>query len=203
MQSDVLQLKSASLYRDDQLIFSDISFELKGGNHLVIKGNNGSGKTSLIRSLCGLTQLTKGSVLWNHNPIDGISSDYYKHLAYLAHTNGLIPELTLLENITYSLTMTDLDTDHNVFKGFQLKQSINSNVANLSNGQSRKAALSFIIMSGKNLWVLDEPYANLDSQSIDYLNQRIAAHLSENGMVITSTNREEVIPTTNLEITMS
>jgi heme exporter protein A len=76
-------------------------------------------------------------------------------------------------------------------------------VATLSNGQSRKAALSFIIMSGKSLWVFDEPYANLDSQSIDYLNQRIAAHLSNNGMVITSTNREEVIPTTNLEITMS
>jgi len=188
LQSDVLQLQSASLYRDDQLIFSDISFELKGGNHLIIKGNNGSGKTSLIRTLCGLTQLTEGSVLWNHNPIDGISSDYYKHLAYLAHTNGLIPELTLLENLTYSLQMTDLDEDHSVLEGFQLKQSLNSPIATLSNGQSRKTALSF---------------ANLDSQSIDYLNQQIAAHLSDNGMVITSTNREEVIPTTNLEITMS
>jgi len=203
LQSDVLQLQSASLYRDDQLIFSDISFELKGGNHLIIKGNNGSGKTSLIRTLCGLTQLNEGSVLWNHNSIDGISSDYYKHLAYLAHTNGLIPELTLLENLTFSLQMTDLDEDHSVLEGFQLKQSLNSQIATLSNGQSRKTALSFIIMSRKKLWVFDEPYANLDSQSIDYLNQQIAAHLSDNGMVITSTNREEVIPTTNLEITMS
>ena len=115
----------------------------------------------------------------------------------------MIPELTLLENLTYSLHKTDLDKDHSVLEGFQLKQSIQSLVATLSNGQSRKAALSFIIMSGKSLWVFDEPYANLDSQSIDYLNQRIAAHLSNNGMVITSTNREEVIPTTNLEITMS
>ena len=203
MQSDVLQLESASLYRDDQLIFNDISFELKGGDHLIIKGNNGSGKTSLIRTLCGLTQLTEGSVLWNHAPIDAISSDYYNHLAYLAHTNGLIPELTLLENLTYSLHRNDLDKDHSVLEGFQLKQSIKSLVATLSNGQSRKAALSFIIMSGKSLWVFDEPYANLDGQSIGYLNQRIAAHLSNNGMVITSTNREEVIPTTNLEITMS
>ena len=203
MQSDVLQLDSASLFRDDQLIFSDISFELKSGDHLIIKGNNGSGKTSLIRTLCGLTQLTEGSVLWNYAPIDAISSDYYNHLAYLAHTNGLIPELTLLENLTYSLHKTDLDKDHSVLEGFQLKHSIQSPVATLSNGQSRKAALSFIIMSGKSLWVFDEPYANLDSQSIDYLNQRIAAHLSNNGMVITSTNREEVIPTTNLEITMS
>ena len=203
MQSDVLQLDSASLFRDDQLIFNDISFELKSGDHLIIKGNNGSGKTSLIRTLCGLTQLTEGCVLWNHAPIDTISSDYYNHLAYLAHTNGLIPELTLLENLTYSLHKTDLDKDYSVLEGFQLKQSIQSTVATLSNGQSRKAALSFIIMSGKSLWVFDEPYANLDSQSIDYLNQRIAAHLSNNGMVITSTNREEVIPTTNLEITMS
>jgi len=203
LQSDVLQLDSASLFRDDQLIFSDISFELKSGDHLIIKGNNGSGKTSLIRTLCGLTQLTEGSVLWNYAPIDAISSDYYNHLAYLAHTNGLIPELTLLENLTYSLHKTDLDKDHSVLEGFKLKQSIQSPVATLSNGQSRKVALSFIIMSEKNLWVFDEPYANLDSQSIDYLNQRIAAHLSNNGMVITSTNREEVIPTTNLEITMS
>ena len=203
MQSDVLQLDSASLFRDDQLIFSDISFELKSGDHLIIKGNNGSGKTSLIRTLCGLTQLTEGCVLWNYAPIDAISSDYYNHLAYLAHTNGLIPELTLLENLTYSLHKTDLDKDHSVLEGFQLEHSIQSPVATLSNGQSRKAALSFIIMSGKSLWVFDEPYANLDSQSIDYLNQRIAAHLSNNGMVITSTNREEVIPTTNLEITMS
>jgi heme exporter protein A len=108
-----------------------------------------------------------------------------------------------LENLTYNLHRTDLDQDHSVFEEFQLKQSMNSPVANLSNGQSRKAALSFIIMSGKSLWVFDEPYANLDSQSIVYLNQRIAAHLSDNGMVITSTNREEAVPTTNLEITMS
>jgi len=203
LQSGVLQLQSASLYRDEQLIFREISFDLKGGDHLIIKGNNGSGKTSLIRTLCGLTQLTEGSVLWNHSPIDDIGSNYYQHLAYLAHSNSLIPELTLLENLTYNLHRTDLDQDHSVFEEFQLKQSMNSPVANLSNGQSRKAALSFIIMSGKSLWVFDEPYANLDSQSIDYLNQRIAAHLSDNGMVITSTNREEAVPTTNLEITMS
>ena len=143
MQSDVLQLESASLYRDDQLIFNDISFELKGGDHLIIKGNNGSGKTSLIRTLCGLTQLTEGSVLWNHAPIDAISSDYYNHLAYLAHTNGLIPELTLLENLTYSLHRNDLDKDHSVLEGFQLKQSIQSLCGNVIKWPVEKSSVKF------------------------------------------------------------
>ena len=199
----MIKLRAFSKSFGPKKVLRSLNLEIESGEIVTLIGDNGSGKTSLIRTLCGLTQLTEGCVLWNHAPIDAISSDYYNHLAYLAHTNGLIPELTLLENLTYSLHKTDLDKDHSVLEGFQLKHSIQSPVATLSNGQSRKAALSFIIMSGKSLWVFDEPYANLDSQSIDYLNQRIAAHLSNNGMVITSTNREEVIPTTNLEITMS
>ena len=200
MNRNLLQVESLELYREDHLIFSDISFQIESGDHLVIRGQNGSGKTSLIRTICGLTQVDKGKVLWNEASIDESLFNYYKQLSYLGHKNGLIPELTLDENLNFGLDQTDKDRQDQVINGFRLLDLKDSLVQNLSNGESRKTALSRVVSSKKSLWVLDEPYANLDSDSISYLNNCIGDHINTGGIVITSTNRDDSIATKTTEL---
>ena len=200
MNRNLLQVESLELYREDHLIFSDISFQIESGDHLVIRGQNGSGKTSLIRTICGLTQADKGKVFWNEASIDQSLFNYYEQLSYLGHKNGLIPELTLDENLNYGLDQTDKDGQDQVINGFRLTDLKQSLIQNLSNGESRKTALSRVVSSKKPLWVLDEPYANLDSDSISYLNNCIGDHINTGGIVITSTNRDDSIATKTTEL---
>ena len=200
MNRNLLQVESLELYREDHLIFSDISFQIESGDHLVIRGQNGSGKTSLIRTICGLTQVDKGKVLWNEASIDESLFNYYEQLSYLGHKNGLISELTLDENLNYGLDQTDKDGQDQVINGFRLTDLKHSLIQNLSNGESRKTALSRVVSSKKPLWVLDEPYANLDSDSISYLNNCIGDHINTGGIVITSTNRDDSIATKTTEL---
>ena len=200
MNRNLLQVESLELYREDHLIFSDISFQIESGDHLVIRGQNGSGKTSLIRTICGLTQADKGKVLWNEASIDKSLFNYYEQLSYLGHKNGLISELTLDENLNYGLDQTDKDGQDQVINGFRLANLKDSLIQNLSNGESRKTALSRVVSSKKPLWVLDEPYANLDSDSISYLNNCIGDHINTGGIVITSTNRDDGIATKTTEL---
>ena len=200
MNRNLLQVESLELYREDHLIFSDISFQIESGDHLVIRGQNGSGKTSLIRTICGLTQADKGKVLWNEASIDKSLFNYYEQLSYLGHKNGLISELTLDENLNYGLDQTDKDGQDQVINGFRLANLKDSLIQNLSNGESRKTALSRVVSSKKPLWVLDEPYANLDSDSISYLNNCIGDHINTGGIVITSTNRDDSIATKTTEL---
>jgi len=200
LNRNFLQLDSLELYREDHLIFTDISFQIESGDHMVIRGVNGSGKTSLIRTICGLTQADKGKVLWNGASIDESLFNYYEQLSYLGHKNGLIPELTLDENLDYGIGQIDKDGQDQVIDGFRLGDLRESLIQNLSNGESRKTALSRVVSSKKPLWVLDEPYANLDSNSINYLNNRIGDHISTGGIVITSTNRDDSITTKTTEL---
>lgn len=200
MNRNLLQVESLELYREDHLIFSNISFQIQNGDHLVIRGQNGSGKTSLIRTICGLTQADKGKVLWNEASIDESLFNYYEQLSYLGHKNGLISELTLDENLNYGLDQTDKDGQDQVINGFRLTDLKHSLIQNLSNGESRKTALSRVVSSKKPLWVLDEPYANLDSDSISYLNNCIGDHINTGGIVITSTNRDDSIATKTTEL---
>ena len=200
MNRNLLQVESLELYREDHLIFSDISFQIESGDHLVIRGQNGSGKTSLIRTICGLTQADKGKVLWNEASIDKSLFNYYEQLSYLGHKNGLISELTLDENLNYGLDQTDKDGQDQVINGFRLADLKDSLIQNLSNGESRKTALTRVVSSKKPMWVLDEPYANLDSDSISYLNNCIGDHINTGGIVITSTNRDDSIATKTTEL---
>ena len=203
MNRNLLQVESLELYREDHLIFSNISFQIQNGDHLVIRGQNGSGKTSLIRTICGLTQADKGKVLWNEASIDESLFNYYEQLSYLGHKNGLIPELTLNENLNYGLDQIVKDGQDQVINGFRLTDLRDSLIQNLSNGESRKTALTRVVSSKKPMWVLDEPYANLDSNSISYLNNCIGDHIKTGGIVITSTNRDDSIATKTTELLIS
>ena len=184
-----LQINFLELYRNDDRIFSEISFDLSEGQHLLISGANGTGKTSLLRVICGLTIPTGGTILWNQLATNNIDCRYYEHLAYLGHKNALIPELTVRENLEYTFEGNQsMNRTSSVLEAFGLNKYLDQFAEKLSNGQIRKTALSRVILSEKTLWILDEPVANLDTSGTQFLLAEMQAHLDQGGMLITTSN---------------
>ena len=184
-----LQINFLELYRNDDRIFSEISFDLSEGQHLLISGANGTGKTSLLRVICGLTAPTGGTILWNQLATNNIDCRYYEHLAYLGHKNALIPELTARENLEYTFEGNrSMNRTSSVLEAFDLNNYLDQYAEKLSNGQIRKIALSRILLSEKTLWILDEPVANLDTSGTQFLLTEMQAHLDQGGMLITTSN---------------
>ena len=184
-----LQINFLELYRNDDRIFSEISFDLSEGQHLLISGANGTGKTSLLRVICGLTIPTGGTILWNQLATNNIDCHYYEHLAYLGHKNALIPELTARENLEYTFEGNQsMNRTSSVLEAFGLNKYLDQYAEKLSNGQIRKIALSRILLSEKTLWILDEPVANLDTSGTQFLLAEMQAHLDQGGMLITTSN---------------
>jgi len=184
-----LQINFLELYRNDDRIFSEISFDLSEGQHLLISGANGTGKTSLLRVICGLTIPTGGTILWNQLATNNIDCRYYEHLAYLGHKNALIPELTARENLEYTFEGNrSINRTSSVLEAFDLNNYLDQYAEKLSNGQIRKIALSRILLSEKTLWILDEPVANLDTSGTQFLLAEMQAHLDQGGMLITTSN---------------
>ena len=184
-----LQINFLELYRNDDRIFSEISFDLSEGQHLLISGANGTGKTSLLRVICGLTIPTGGTILWNQLATNNIDCRYYEHLAYLGHKNALIPELTARENLEYTFEGNQsMNRTSSVLEAFGLNKYLDQYAEKLSNGQIRKIALSRILLSEKTLWILDEPVANLDTSGTQFLLTEMQAHLDQGGMLITTSN---------------
>ena len=184
-----LQINFLELYRNDDRIFSEISFDLSEGQHLLISGANGTGKTSLLRVICGLTIPTGGTIVWNQLATNNIDCRYYEHLAYLGHKNALIPELTARENLEYTFEGNQsMNRTSSVLEAFGLNKYLDQFAEKLSNGQIRKTALSRVILSEKTLWILDEPVANLDTSGTQFLLAEMQAHLDQGGMLITTSN---------------
>jgi len=184
-----LQINFLELYRNDDRIFSEISFDLSEGQHLMISGANGTGKTSLLRVICGLTIPTGGTIVWNQLATNNIDCRYYEHLAYLGHKNALIPELTVRENLEYTFEGNQsMNRTSSVLEAFGLNKYLDQFAEKLSNGQIRKIALSRILLSEKTLWILDEPVANLDTSGTQFLLTEMQAHLDQGGMLITTSN---------------
>jgi len=184
-----LQINFLELYRNDDRIFSEISFDLSEGQHLLISGANGTGKTSLLRVICGLTIPTGGTIVWNQLATNNIDCRYYEHLAYLGHKNALIPELTARENLEYTFEGNrSINRTSSVLEAFDLNNYLDQYAEKLSNGQIRKIALSRILLSEKTLWILDEPVANLDTSGTQFLLAEMQAHLDQGGMLITTSN---------------
>ena len=184
-----LQINFLELYRNDDRIFSEISFDLSEGQHLLISGANGTGKTSLLRVICGLTIPTGGTIVWNQLATNNINCRYYEHLAYLGHKNALIPELTARENLEYTFEGNQsMNRTSSVLEAFGLNKYLDQYAEKLSNGQIRKIALSRILLSERTLWILDEPIANLDTSGTQFLLAEMQAHLDQGGMLITTSN---------------
>jgi heme exporter protein A len=189
-QQAELVIKNLSCYRDDRLLFDNLSFRLQSGEVLLLEGSNGSGKTSLLRILCGLREADAGEINWCGSSI--ADSSYFADLAYIGHADGVKRELTVLENLRFALALNTpgmLSIDQ-ALETVQLAGFDDNLVQTLSAGQKRRLSLARLLITHNILWILDEPFTSLDKQGIELIESLISAHVIQGGMVILTSHQD-------------
>jgi heme exporter protein A len=193
-RSTVLSSDNLACIRGERPIFTDISFTLAAGEVLVVTGANGSGKTSLLRIVCGLLEAAAGEIRWNGSSARALGDDYFGQLAYLGHQNGLKDDLSAAENIQVwagvSGTTVELDAARHALRQVGLAGREDLPVRWLSQGQKRRAALARLLVAKRPLWVLDEPFAGLDRTSTAAVETLLKEHLTGGGMAILTTHQD-------------
>ena len=191
----MLEAQNLAATRGDTTLFSELSFALAPGALLRLTGANGSGKTSLLRALCGLLMPSAGEVRWNGENIRALREEYWKHLAYVGHADALKGDLTVEENLAIGCALTGLRVPAARARaaieslGLAGRERLPARV--LSQGQRRRAALARLAVSeALPLWILDEPLAALDTAAVERVQSLVGEHLSRGGMVVLTTHQE-------------
>jgi heme exporter protein A len=194
-----LQGSDLSCVRDDRVLFEELCFELNSGQVLLLEGENGSGKTSLLRILCGFREPDAGQVLWCGNAIN--DSQYYEDMAYVGHLNGVKKELTALENLKVSLALGQVG-QYSITQALakvQLADFDDALVQTLSAGQQRRLSLARLLITHNSLWILDEPFTSLDIQGITLIESLMAEHCNKGGMIILTSHHDIALASVDVQ----
>lgn len=180
--------------RGDRRLFSNVSFVLSEGSLLQVQGPNGSGKTSLLRMICGLLAPAEGQIRWQGANIRSLGEDYFTSLSYIGHRNGLKEELTPMENLRVAsgLAGTQLSQQEamSVLGKVGLSGREHLPARLLSEGQRRRTALARLLTSETSFWVLDEVLTSLDSSAVRFVTSLIEEHLNKGGVAVVATHHE-------------
>lgn len=181
--------------RGERPLFSGLTVAVASGQLLAVVGENGSGKSSLLRMLCGLLPREQGRIQWDGTDIEQLREEYTRRLTYLGHLNGVKDDLTPVENLQISAHLFgDDQSDTSVRAALQAvglgrhAHALPTRV--LSQGQKRRVALARLWLSKRPLWILDEPFAALDEAGTALLTQQFKRHLDGGGMAVVATHQE-------------
>ncbi|RDH86315.1 MAG: heme ABC transporter ATP-binding protein CcmA [endosymbiont of Escarpia spicata] len=185
------EAKDLECIRDDRVLFSSLCFTVNPGEALVLEGRNGSGKTSLLRILCGIRLPESGQLLWKGEDIFRLGPEYHEHTAYLGHKDGSKLDLTPLENLRVARGFGKAK------EGITLEEALNQvglygfedvPTRNMSAGQQRRLAIARLLVTDAKFWILDEPFTSLDRKGIEHMERLFEAHLQSGGMAAMTTH---------------
>jgi heme exporter protein A len=189
----MLEICDLACARGDNILFSNLSFSLSSGELLQVEGINGSGKTSLLRALCGFLLPEAGVVRWRGEDIRSLREEYHAEMIYLGHLNAIKDELNALENLHINAGLAGFELNDKMaiaaLRRMGLRGRENLPVKVLSQGQRRRVALSRLLVGHSPLWILDEPLTALDVGAVGLMQELIGEHLVNGGMVIYTTHQ--------------
>jgi len=182
--------------KQDRILFKDVDFLISPGELLHIKGANGTGKTTLLRILCGLTLAESGEVRWGGRAISKHRDDFHTQLSYVGHSDGIKLDLTVAENLQIAAVLaqskrnTNMAIDlHAIARQIGLAKHMETFAHALSAGQRRRLALARCLFEQCSVWILDEPFTSLDVQGVEFVETIIAEHLQRKGIVIMTSHQ--------------
>jgi heme exporter protein A len=191
--SHYLEIDKLACIRGDRLLFQALSLQASEGELVRVEGINGSGKTSLLRILCGLSRPSEGVVRWSGKDVQRNRAAYRDCLAYLGHSNGIKQDLTPYENLRVARSLANAPSNVDIsdalaqldLEGYEHLPS-----RQLSMGQQRRVALARLLVSDKTLWILDEPFTSLDSNGITLVENLLNAHAARGGISVLTTHHQ-------------
>ena len=187
-----IEVKQLECIRRDNVLFQGVCFNVDDGELLQIDGINGSGKSTMLRIIAGLTEPTEGQVFWNGEAIERCRYRYQQEMTYLGHTNGVKEALTVCENLEVidALAGNDEKTDFDVVLAqIGLPGMDDALLGKMSAGQKRRVGLTRLIMNRSSIWLLDEPFTSLDTDGKRIVEQLIVEHCRQGGIVIFATHQ--------------
>lgn len=198
-QNQAVLLQASELFceRDDRVLFSGLNFSVSRGQVLQIKGGNGTGKTTLLRMLCGLNQDFEGTLYWQGQDMAEQEETFHSALLYIGHRVGVNKVLTPLENLRWTCRLQREVSDEQLMSalaGVGLRGFEDSQCHALSAGQQQRVALARLLLSQATLWVLDEPFTTLDVDGVALLENLLQQHAARGGAVLVTTHHNLQIP---------
>lgn len=194
----MLSTHGLSCVRGERQLFAGLDFTLESGQWLHVRGENGSGKTSLLRLLSGLSVPAAGEIRWCGELVREMGALYREKMLFLGHQGALKEDLTGLENLTFAAALDGAalsDAQALVaLRRFGLGARAELPVRVLSAGQKRRVLLARLLTRNARLWVLDEPFTALDVKAVDMLSALITEHLTAGGMAVLTSHQTMPIP---------
>ena len=194
----MLEATSLECQRGDRRLFSGVDLRLEAGEVLHVAGENGCGKTSLLRMLCGFSPPVAGEIRWQGEPIGRLGEAYRREIFYLGHANAIKDELSPLENLLSAAHLAEQTLDEDAaleaLETFGLAGREDLACKYLSQGQKRRVALARLVKEKRPLWILDEPFVALDVAAVDWLAGIISGHLQRGGLAVMTTHQLVDIP---------
>ena len=189
--------RDIQVWRGDRHVLRGVSVEVAATQIVHIAGSNGVGKTTLLRVLAGLLTAEQGSVNWQGRPITANFESYAATLAYLGHSDALKADFTARENLSHEVGLrrpvTGTEIDEALARvGLAGCRDLPARV--LSAGQRRRLAMARVMLTATMLWIIDEPFTNLDHAGVLVLSDVIAGQVDGGGAVIIAAHQPPAIP---------
>lgn len=189
-----LQLRHVTCVRGGRLLFQGVDALLEPGQVMVLTGPNGTGKTSLLRMVCGLMTPDEGEVLWCGHPISRQREPFARQLLYAGHSAALKDDLTVSENLRIGMLAAGWRADGSELNDALARAGLSTRThvpaRFLSQGQRRRLTLARLELGNLvPLWVLDEPFTALDTDAVAWIEHLIAHHARAGGMTVLTTHQ--------------
>ena len=199
----LVQAQDLSFERSGRIIFSSVNLYLEEKQIILIKGKNGSGKTSLLRCLAGFTPITSGKILWYDNEVLPAFYSEEPLVAWLGHLDAIKGSLTVKDNLLFfaKIWSVKLNILNKCIKKLSFEKFMNFPASWLSAGEKRRLSLLRLSFCPAKVWILDEPSTFLDSDNREILINIMNAHLKNKGAIVCATHDDLKIPNA-LELTL-
>lgn len=172
-----LRVSDLAVARGGMPVLVNVTFELAAGQAMILRGPNGSGKTTLLRTLAGLQP-----------PLSGSVSGAEEQIAYAAHSDGLKSMLSVTENLRFWAKVFGHRATDAAIEAFDLEDLQDRLAGTLSAGQKRRLGLARLLVTGRPIWMLDEPTVSLDARAVDMFAAAVRAHLGQGGSALIATH---------------
>lgn len=190
-------MQGIDFWRGDRQVLAGVSLEAAAGECVHVLGPNGSGKSTLLRIIAGLLTPEQGRVSWSGKDTRAVRDEFCASICYLAHSDGLKPEFTAEENLSFDAGLRRTVPDDEIPDALSqvgLSHARDQLVATMSAGQRRRLAMARVLLAQAPLWILDEPYTNLDAGGAALVAALVGRHLDAGGGAVMAAHQPPPIP---------